>query len=436
MTNNTIVVITGGTSCTNASFSLAGSLREKGNRILYFDLNNNPSYIEKQGFEVVSIKAPALRMGEGKTFIPFSFFRRLRLRISAYAQVQTFTNTFCDQWIQDNKPNLALLDANLPGFVVPFLKNKIPIINISSTLASLNPDGAPPVFSGLFPRSSEAPLSGMKIKLSWMKLFWKQKLRDTVERIVIRQVSKGHELPVSDQIKQQGGSIKRTEYGWRLVAPEIILAPKCIDFAGPESAGNKLYSGACVYEGRKQDPLIHEHTPNGKEIIYCSLGTCSAAYAHKANFYRCLMEALEKLSDYQLILQMDEPWPLEKRTPSNVKIFRSVPQLDILKRAKAFITHGGASSIKEGIYYGTPMIVFPGWHDQFGNAARVAYHGIGLRGSMRTITTPKMISMLSDVLSSDTILRSVREMQKEVLKNDEITACTEFVGKFFTNNRS
>lgn len=424
MKNRTIAVITHGRSSSNASFSLAKLLQEKGSRVLYIDLNNNRSYIEKLGFEVLPINVPLNRQSRPSRF---NFVKRLRQRISANMRIQAFTNYHCDQWLQNDRPDLVLLDSNLLTIAVPLLKHKIPVINISSTLASLNPVGMPPVFSGHFPRNGSAPLSGIKIKLSWMRIFMAQKVRDTMEQIVIRILSKGHELPVSDQIKLLGGSIKRTEYGWRLVAPEIILGPKCIDFSDPKNGSSKLYAGACVYEGRNQETIDYEHMAEGKAFIYCSLGTCSAAYAYRDKFYRCLMEAMEGLTEYQLILQMDEPWPSRRRIPTNVKIFRTVPQLEMLKHAKVFITHGGASSIREGVYYGTPMIVFPGWHDQFGNAARVVYHGIGLRGSMKKISTAKMISMLSDVINSEGILRSVREMRQEMLKNDEINLCTEFI---------
>ena len=47
------------------------------------------------------------------------------------------------------------------------------------------------------------------------------------------------------------------------------------------------------------------------------------------------------------------------------------------------INHGGLGTIKECIYFGVPMIVFPMMRDQPGNAARVAYHGLGIVGQSR-----------------------------------------------------
>jgi MGT family glycosyltransferase len=42
-----------------------------------------------------------------------------------------------------------------------------------------------------------------------------------------------------------------------------------------------------------------------------------------------------------------------------------VPQLEILQRAKLFITHGGMNSASETMFYGVPLIVVPQAQDQF-----------------------------------------------------------------------
>ena len=58
----------------------------------------------------------------------------------------------------------------------------------------------------------------------------------------------------------------------------------------------------------------------------------------------------------------------------NVELHQQLPQQQLLKRAAAFVTHGGLSSIKEGILAGIPMIVTPEVFDQPFNAMRAVYH--------------------------------------------------------------
>ncbi len=41
-----------------------------------------------------------------------------------------------------------------------------------------------------------------------------------------------------------------------------------------------------------------------------------------------------------------------------------MPQLEVLKQANLFITHGGMNSSSESLYFGVPMIVIPVMGDQ------------------------------------------------------------------------
>ena len=70
--------------------------------------------------------------------------------------------------------------------------------------------------------------------------------------------------------------------------------------------------------------------------------------------------------------------------PPNVHGFKWVPQLKVLAVADCAIIHGGISSINECLYYKVPMVVYSILTlDQNGNAARVAYHGLGIAGDRR-----------------------------------------------------
>lgn len=40
-------------------------------------------------------------------------------------------------------------------------------------------------------------------------------------------------------------------------------------------------------------------------------------------------------------------------------IYRSVPQLAVLKMADVFVTHGGINRVSEALVQGTPMVVIP-----------------------------------------------------------------------------
>ncbi len=66
--------------------------------------------------------------------------------------------------------------------------------------------------------------------------------------------------------------------------------------------------------------------------------------------------------------------------------------MELLSRADLFITHSGLNSIKESIFYAVPMLVFPIEFktDHPGNAARIVYHVLGLRGDARKDSAPEI----------------------------------------------
>lgn len=420
-----ILLFSGGRSFDNASMTLVKALTEKGHHVLFFDISNERSYLEAQGFEVHSLNVADLAGHETQPKQTKAARRSIRGKIYDRDRIYAYG----EQWLDQNRIDLLLLDSNALPLAVPFLKKNIPIINITCTLSALGKHDRPPVFSRLLPSKKKSLMKRLIYKTAWLRILFPQYYKESVEALKLA-LAFGtlHVEDLRARIKKYGGKIGRTEYGLRLLAPEIVLGPKCIDFPGPATPG-KLYANACVYEDRKEEPFDSSCLDKQKQLIYCAVGTCSDSYPHKRKFQQTVIKAMKMLPGYQLVIQgIDiEEFNYPEPIPGNVRIFKEVAQLDLLQRAKIFITHGGFSSIREGLFYGVPMIVFPGWHDQFGNAAKVVYHGIGLRGSMKDTTASKLVAMIKKIASSAAITGAVQKMKDEVRKKDEHAACIELI---------
>jgi MGT family glycosyltransferase len=78
---------------------------------------------------------------------------------------------------------------------------------------------------------------------------------------------------------------------------------------------------------------------------------------------------------WQVVLATGGDCTLCQGAPANFIVRPSVPQVDILRRAAAFVTHGGMNSVQEALYYGVPMVMAPQAADQFWIAARTAELG-------------------------------------------------------------
>jgi MGT family glycosyltransferase len=55
-----------------------------------------------------------------------------------------------------------------------------------------------------------------------------------------------------------------------------------------------------------------------------------------------------------------------------------VPQIEILRRCAAFVTHGGMNSVQEALYHGVPLVMAPQAADQFWISARASELGAAL----------------------------------------------------------
>ncbi|MEV5281242.1 macrolide family glycosyltransferase [Streptomyces sp. NPDC051994] len=118
-----------------------------------------------------------------------------------------------------------------------------------------------------------------------------------------------------------------------------------------------------------------EAPADDRPVLLASLGT---VYNNSLPFYRSCVEAFAG-SEWHVVLATGRhihPQDLGV-LPENVELHYSVPQLQVLARADAFLTHGGMGSTLEGLYFGVPMVAVPQGFDQIDNAGILASRGLG-----------------------------------------------------------
>ena len=132
------------------------------------------------------------------------------------------------------------------------------------------------------------------------------------------------------------------------------------------------------FVGPSIDPALRDVTFDFDQLgagplVYVSLGTVNYL---DADFYRATFAAFR---DYpaQFVLAAGQQTDIGP-VPANFIVRSFVPQLAVLQRADAFITHGGINSVQEGLYYGVPEVVVPHQIEQLLNAKRVVESGAGL----------------------------------------------------------
>ena len=135
----------------------------------------------------------------------------------------------------------------------------------------------------------------------------------------------------------------------------------------------------------KLDAILERYRQSKREtrsLIYCAFGRFQISYDQ--SLLHRVVNAIKAHPEWELVLSLGGHLSPEVlgELPPNVHVFKWVPQLKILEVTHCAIIHAGISSINECLYYKVPMVVYSILiRDQNGNAARVAYHGLGIAGN-------------------------------------------------------
>ncbi|HET6379017.1 MAG TPA: glycosyltransferase [Methylocella sp.] len=202
--------------------------------------------------------------------------------------------------------------------------------------------------------------------------------------------------------------------------PVLVAWPQALDDPGAARPGRYL-AGAMLNLERIEPDFPWERLREGRKLAYCSLGTLVWLSRRRyAAFFKTVMACACSWPDWDWVIEIRGGVMLADLgpVPENVVIVERTPQLGILKRAHLVLTHGGAATIKEAVYFGVPLIVFPLGVDQPENAARIARHGIGLRASLKKLTPGRLNAMIG-VLEGDPAIRRRMEALQQQVRDEE-----------------
>ena len=139
------------------------------------------------------------------------------------------------------------------------------------------------------------------------------------------------------------------------------------------------------------------------DVVYVSLGTL---FNTDAAFYRTCFEAFAG-QRFQVILSLGTNVSLTSlgAAPSNFVVLAHVPQLAVLQRARAFVTHGGMNSVSEGLFYGVPLVVVPQMGEQAIVGRQVAELGAGLCLAKNEVTATGLRESVRRLLDEERFRR-------------------------------
>jgi len=392
-------------------------------------------HVRAQGFRYHALPPLVDSSGPDENSPPGAFARLLRLR-HAFAAASRTEDYFkaCEAFLLQEEARLVLVDHLVWMFVLPALRLGAPFLCFNTSLASRMSTRIPPVFGSMTAPGVPTWATSARNLAAWVKLlapsWFSMPLREGVRVLMLWSLGRPAGPSLRSSIESFNVKLRWCEYGLRLDAPELVACPREFDY--PQSGrADRVYIGSCVEAGRVDADFDWALLEENRPLLYCSLGTYVEFYPHSRALFEAVIGALRLREHWQGVIQIGDkldPGMFESVTP-RVHLVKQAPQLALLARAKAFVTHAGLSSVREAIYHGVPMLAFPGWNDQPGNAARIEHHGLGLRGDMGTIDAKGLLTML-DRLQEPHFAKSMQRMQETFRAQEACDAGADFIDEF------
>lgn len=208
--------------------------------------------------------------------------------------------------------------------------------------------------------------------------------------------------------------------------PELILCPQDLELPKPGQPQEQevFYGEASVDLDRKDDrEFPWDQVDPAKRLLYCSLGSQSFIGGKDvvSGFLQAVTAAMAAHPEWQLLLSTGgllrpEDFPT---CPADAILSSWVPQLQVLERAAVMITHGGLGTLKECIFRGVPVVVFPITRDQPDNARRVVHHRLGLSGDLASFTPQGIFSLVQQVADNPEYRQNMERMRSRFLEVEE-----------------
>lgn len=189
-----------------------------------------------------------------------------------------------------------------------------------------------------------------------------------------------------------------------IVPPGAVLVGPCLELDSPR---------------QEQDAFPWERLRSDGRVVFVSFGS---VYSDAA-LYAIIAEAAAPL-DVQIVLSTG---PLDtsfvKHLAGDVLAVAYAPQMDLLGKVRAFVTHGGLNSVNESLFHGVPLIVIPRAVDQRLQAHLVRTGGTGISLDPASLTVDACRAALSAILEpSSSYLVAARRVSESYRAQNGVKA--------------
>ncbi|HKQ62600.1 MAG TPA: glycosyltransferase [Candidatus Polarisedimenticolaceae bacterium] len=358
----------------NCAFGLARKLVERGHDVRFLGVPDTESRIRSQGFAFAPFLGEALPAGS------LDRVAELEARGEDNAWPERFRATCAaleagalERAVDALGAELLLVSSWTPWITIAAWRLGLRLLQFSSILPSIEDPQVPPFQTDLVPGAARC--WRLRTRLAWSRMFAARclfggalNIRPQLERLA----------------RRSGFPLERVDFRvetWpRLRIGELVFCPPEFDFPRSRELQGALFVEPSIDLARRDHAFPWERLRDDRPLVYCSLGSVvlSKFPRDAARLIQLFLDALAARPRLQGVAAIGRYVDARTlRCPDNVVLRDEAPQLRLLARSRLMVSHGGLTGVKEAIYHGVPLLVVPFFFDQPGNAARVAFHGLG-----------------------------------------------------------
>jgi MGT family glycosyltransferase len=256
---------------------------------------------------------------------------------------------------------------------------------------------------------------------------WPSRLRNELAIRFLARVASPILTLINQQRKAWGiAPLKQWEAALSTLA-QVTQLPAALEFDIPMSDRHPRlhYTGPFVDAEQRPQVDFDWSRLDGRPLVYASLGTLQNG---SEDAFRIIADACADLP-VQLLISLGGGIDRERLgvLRGDPIVVNYVPQLQIIKRATAVITHAGINTALESLAEGVPMVCVPIGNDQPGVAARLEARGVGVVVPWRKLNAKRLHAAVRAVLDDESYRSAARKLQKSILRIDALGRAADII---------
>ncbi len=180
----------------------------------------------------------------------------------------------------------------------------------------------------------------------------------------------------------------------------LCLYSEAFDLPADRRAANLRYVGPVLEEPAWADAWAPPWpTDDSRPLVVVSMST---TFMEQGEVLRRWIEALSSMPTVRALVTVGPALaPSSFAATENVRVVRSAPHQEVFGHAAAVVTHAGMGTVSRALAHGLPLVCTPLGRDQDDIAARVTWHGAGLR-TRHNASVPVLRTLIRRILTEPT----------------------------------